>query len=89
MFGLLGNTAVKLYPRYGIVTTGIAAHHYMKIQTRALEVSVYENMENRSKPPLPKKKLIPRKHIAEEVKRFFFPDYKVGDRETDDQYANG
>ena len=41
-------------------------------------------MEKGSKPPLPKKKLMPREDIAEEVKRFFFPDYKVGDRETDE-----
>ena len=89
MFWLLGNASVKLYPRIlgygiGIVTTAIVAHHYMKIQTKAQEVSVYENMEKGSKPPLPKKKLMPREDIAEEVKRFFFPDYKVGDRETDE-----
>lgn len=97
MFGLLGkanNTAIKLYPRIlgygiGIVTTAIGVHHYMKIQTKALEVSMYENMEKGSKLPLPKKQLIPREGIAEEVKRFFFPDYKVGDRETAGQYANG
>ena len=71
------------------MTTAIGAHHYMKIQTKALEVSVYENMEKGSKPPLPKKKLIPREDIAEGVKRFFFPDYKVGDRERDNRYANG
>ena len=42
-------------------------------------------MEKGSKP----QKLIPREDITEEVKRFFFPAYKVRDHETDDQYANG
>ena len=94
MFWLLGNGSVKLYPRLlgfgiGVVTTAITAHQYMKFQTQALEESVYKNMEKGSKPLLPKKRLIPREDIAEEVKRFFFPEYKAGKRETDDKYANG